>query len=469
MEGHSGAAARISEQGAGARSLRLLINPPRLQLDDRTVIFKYTGDGGWFCASFGDGAKYMRAAEEDPTLRERIAKRAQNIRRGRDALGPDLARVMAAVELSKDYDPDQPRDEKGRWTREGGGAVAAGAVADAFNLYGAPSAAAGLRALAQRALGAAAALLPEGAAAVGVAVVGSAAVLGTLFLPINRASVATGTLPDAPEFSYKYNQDTGRLTVTRQNADGTADTVFAGHHDKDAVFRDENGNAIGRYLGDSVALDADAVRGYEARRRSDAQAPPGAIAQSTARTRSDPEVCPDPSSDKPGRKDPGAVAYQMYVQMFVNGEPLEEGLGIRMIKPDGEPVYFDDCRRRDDGVHPAGSLVEAKGYGFSEHMNSDNAYPWFGMLQDMLDQSASQIAAAGGRPIEWYFAEEDVANYMSGVFARLRPGITVHYLQAPPWVADQIRRVAEGGWYELSNFIDMLSKSQGSLLQAPNF
>jgi hypothetical protein len=62
MQEHSGAAARSSGGGAGAKTLRLLINPPHLQLDDRTVIFKYTGDGGWFCASFGDGANYMRAA-----------------------------------------------------------------------------------------------------------------------------------------------------------------------------------------------------------------------------------------------------------------------------------------------------------------------------------------------------------------------------------------------------------------------
>ena len=150
--------------------------------------------------------------------------------------------------------------------------------------------------------GAAAALLPEGAAAVGVAAAGSAVVLGTLFLPLNRGSISSGTLPDAPAFSYKYDQDTGRLTVMRQNADGTSDTVFSGHHDKDAVFRDENGNAIGRYLGDSVALDADAVRGYEARRRTDAKAPPSAIAQSTAQTRSDPEVVLPPNPISPAGK-----------------------------------------------------------------------------------------------------------------------------------------------------------------------
>ena len=99
MQGHSEAAAGNS--GAGAKRLRLIINPPRLHLDDHTIIFKYIGDGGWFCASFGDGAKYMRAAKEDPVLRRRIDARVQHLRRDRRALGPDLARVMAAVELGR--------------------------------------------------------------------------------------------------------------------------------------------------------------------------------------------------------------------------------------------------------------------------------------------------------------------------------------------------------------------------------
>src|SRR6185437_6614768 len=179
MQGHSGAAARSS--GAGARRLRLLINRPRLQLDDRTVIFKYTGDGGWFCASFGDGAKYMDAANTDPTLRRRIEARAQTIRRGRNALGPDLARVMAAVELSKDYDPDQARDERGRWTLEG---AAVGAAASAALMYADAAYADGLQQVGAQVLGAAARALPAAGAALSdvaaAAVLPAAAFFSTL-------------------------------------------------------------------------------------------------------------------------------------------------------------------------------------------------------------------------------------------------------------------------------------------------
>jgi hypothetical protein len=462
MQGYSGAIARNSREGAGAKTLRLLINPPHLQLDDRTVIFKYTGDGGWFCASFGDGAKYMRAAKEDPTLRRRIEARSRDIRRNRHALGPDLARIMAAVELSKDYDPDQARDERGRWTSGGAAGAVAGATAeaaatDAFSVY-APRSIAGLSALAQRAFAGTAALLPEGAAAIGVAAAGSVAVVSTLFLPTNSASVATGTLPDAPEFSYKYDQDTGRLTVTRQNADGTSETVFSGHHDKDAIFRDENGNAIGRYLGDSVALDADAVRGYEARRKSDAQAPPGAIVQSTATTRSDPEVCPAPEPDKPGGKsNPGGVAYEEWVGEVVHGVvPPKQGLAIRMTKSDGDSVYLDNC------VDETRSLIEAKGFTYGDALRdwrATNDQLWVVMEAKMMRQAASQVDAAvtQGWNLEWHFEDKDVADYMAEKFAERGYPIKVIHTPAPQDLIDQFGRILGGCSDELRHLFDLYS------------
>jgi hypothetical protein len=434
MQGHSGAAVRNSGKGAATQGLRLLINPPQLQLDDRTVIFKYTGDGGWFCASFGDGAKYMRAAKEDPALRERIDERAQNIRRGRAALGPDLARIMAAVELSKDYDPDQARDEFGRWTSEGAAAGvaattgAAAAVADADLMFGNPAYADGLAALAARVLPALPSL-PAVATAVGeVAAVAAApaAFFGTLFFPVATGSLTTGTLPNAPEFSYKYDQDTGRLTVTRQNADGTTETVFSGHHDKDAVFRDEDGNAIGRYLGDSVALDADAVRGYEARRRADAQAPPGAIVQTGTATRSEPKLCPDITEEEiKGRKDRGKD-YQSQIS------GLPPGFDFRLTDPlDGKSVSFDACWEEKNGT-----MGEAKGPGYEKQMvGPDDWEDWYTGDDQIKKQMASQsrAAAAAGKRVEWHFAELGPADFFRRYVNEHRdelPNIDVFY--TPP-------------------------------------
>lgn len=303
-----------------------------------------------------------------------------------------------------------------------------------------------MRALAQRALAAAAALVPEGAAAAGVAVAGAAAVLGTLFLPLNRGSVSTGTLPDAPEFSYTYDRETGRLVVTRQNDDGTTETVFWGHHDTNGVFRDVNGNAIGRFIDESVALDADAVRGYETRQRSDAQAPPGAIAQTDATTRSDPEVCPAPEPDKPGGKtNEGGVAYEKYVGAVVGGVvPPGLGLAIRMTKPDGSSVYLDNC------VDETHTLIEAKGFNFGvayeKWVTTGDNRPWTWYENKMMNQAASQVevAESQGWNLQWHFADAAVANYMQEKFREKGWPIEVVYTPPTQDLTDRFGRVLEG-------------------------
>ena len=54
--------------------------------------------------------------------------------------------------------------------------------------------------------------------------------------------------------------------------------------------------------------------------------------------------------------------------------------------------------------------------------------------RDMLDQSARQIQASGGRPIIWVFAEEEAAQKMWKRFQEVdkgRENITIVYI---PWV-----------------------------------
>lgn len=444
MQGHSGAAPR---DGRGrAKGLRLFINPKSVSLDERNVVFRYTGDGGYLCVSFGAGAKFLQAAKENPALRKRIAADTAKLLRDNRVTDPDLARVVATVALSKDYDPDEPRDEQGRWTSEGAAGAVAGAVADTSRMFANPAYAEGLRQLAARAF-AALPSLPAAAAAIGDVVrAGSpaAAFFGTLFLPAPRnLDASDGTLPDAPDYSYHFDQEAGHLTITHTFDDGTSATVFDGRYDKDGVFRDADGNAIGRFLGDSVALDADAVRGYEARRRSDAAAPPGAIVQSTARTRNDPEVCPEPGPDQPGRKDPGDIAYQMFVQQTVNGAPLGQGLAIRMLRSNGNPTYFDDC----DYTVEMGALIDAKGYGYLRLLQQgENRYPWIGALQKLIDQAGRQIDAGQGRPIRWYFAEPTVGTVVRGVFQRLQIPIRIIDLPPPKGLIGDLKRTFEGNF-----------------------
>src|SRR6185437_8677454 len=127
--------------------------------------------------------------------------------------------------------------------------------------------------------------------AVAAAALPAAAFFGTLFVPASRnLATSDGAIANAPGYSYHFDQEAGHLTITHKFDDGLSETVFDGGYGKDGVFRDEDGNAVGRFLGDSVALDADAVRGYEARRRTDAQAPPGAIVQTTTAARTEPKL-----------------------------------------------------------------------------------------------------------------------------------------------------------------------------------
>lgn len=428
MQGHSEAAARKSGQRVGAERLRLLINPPRLHLDDRTVIFKYTGDGGWFCASFGDGAKYMRAAKEDPVLRRRIETRARDIRRGRDALGPDLARVMAAVELAKDYDPDQARDDNGRWTSAG---AAVGAAASAALMYGSEAYADGLQQIGAQVLGAAARALPAAAAALGDVVAAAAlpaiAFCGTLFVPApGGQATSDGPVSDAPGYSYRFDQEAGHLTITHKLDDGTSETVFDGRYDKDGVFRDDDGNAIGRHLGSSIALDADAVRGYEARRKSNSAAQAGATAQSIAIAQTEPKLCPDPTVESIAGRKPPALLYQSQIS------GLPPGVDFRLVDPKtGSAVSYDAC-----WPEKAGEMGEAKGPNYFKFMiDPDHWYKWYQGVDKIKEQMVRQASAAGDRQVEWHFAEQGPAEYFRRYVAAnplTLPNIHVFY--TPPIV-----------------------------------
>lgn len=461
MQGHSGTSPRDSR--GRAQGLRLFINPRSVSLDERNVVFRYTGNGGYVCLSFGAGAKFLQAAKENPTLRKRIAADAARLLRDKRVTDPDLARFVATVALSKDYDPDEPRDEQGRWSSEGAAGAVAGAVADAARMFGNPAYAEGLRQLAARAF-AALPSLPAAAAAIGdVARAGSpaAAFFGTLFLPAPRhLDASDGTLPDAPDYSYHFDQEAGHLTITHTFDDGTSATVFDGRYDKDGVFRDADGNAIGRFLGDSVALDADAVRGYEARRRSDAAAPPGAIAQSTATTRDDPKVCPAPEPDKPGGKNnAGAIAYEEWVGERVGGVvPPGLGLAIRMINADGKPVYLDNC------VDPTHSLVEAKGFNYGvayeKWITKGDNRPWIWYESGMMKQAASQVQVARdqGWNLEWHFADEKVANYMREKFLEKGYPIKVEYTPPSKSLSDRFGRVREGSSDELRYHLGLRSR-----------
>ena len=414
-----------------AVQLALSVDPEDIKLDGQQVILRHAGDGGYLCVGFGNAARFLRAIDDDPALNKAIDDRLLSIA-GSHSLDPFVKRLRAAFALAKEYDLEQPRDERGRWAETGtassstsstpGAAIASTASAAADAIFGTPELVPALRELARRFL------VPAGGAAT--------AFLGIVFLPTNRSLISEGTLPDAPEYSYHFDQGTGRLDIVRQNEDGTKETLFSGRS-SEGVFRDDEGNPVGQRVDGGVAVDAEAIRGYEARAKSRDQSGAGTRTDAAADT-DEPKLCPDPSTDKSGGKSPGALAYQMYVGMTVNGKPLPLGLGIKMTKPDGDPVYLDDCRQT------TGALIEAKGFGYSDQLRKgSNSYPWVGNLEKMLKQATAQTEAAQGRPIEWHFAEKDVADYVRPVFAKRFPGISVVYTPPPPKLIGQMKKILE--------------------------
>ena len=61
-------------------------------------------------------------------------------------------------------------------------------------------------------------------------------------------------------------------------------------------------------------------------------------------------------------------------------------------------------------------LLEIKGPGYQKLLKKMHGKPWFEGIEEMLDQAQRQFEAAKGVPIEWHFAEREVANLMRKLF-----------------------------------------------------
>lgn len=106
-----------------------------------------------------------------------------------------------------------------------------------------------------------------------------------------------------------------------------------------------------------------------------------------------------------------AAAYQMQVggrsgqAYFVNG------------------VKFDALR--------GGSLVDAKGPGYAQFVKNGQFVSWFKGADALVGQAQRQVAAAGGRAIQWHVAEQSAVQAMRTLLqeSRIR-GIEVVYTPA---------------------------------------
>ncbi len=367
---------------------------------------------GYVCMGLGPSAKLARFAFEDlapshpfyeacrrherDLAREGLAKAHRlglEIPLGSFA-DPALRRLAIISALLKaGFDPAEDRDRNGEWTT--GGALGAAAARTAQSLRAEASLIETTSAAVRVALG-----------RIALGLTGVTTFLGIIFIPTNRSLITEGTVPDHPDIKFKYDDDAGVFTIHRDGADGST-YGFSGRPDADGVFRDGQGRAYARRLADgTIIIDPDALPGPKT---------------DTSNGDTQPKLCPDPGPDKRylldenGNLDESkvdrAAKYQAYISSIVNPQdPLPIGLAVNLPNPlGGAPISFDECRQTD------GTMIEAKGPGYLDKLLSPYGL-WPNIEDEMVWQARRQYMAAGGRAVEWYFAEDVVAEYMRRVF-----------------------------------------------------
>ena len=220
---------------------------------------------------------------------------------------------------------------------------------------------------------------------------GPVAAAGMLFIP-NRGGGRDhdGEIEGTGGLRYAWTEDEAALRITDQ----TGKLVLLASHGEGGAFYDDRGVVVGRTFHGDVVIDADAVR---------KELP------ATADQDEEPKLCPAPGKDKAGRTGEAGDKdkdYEDYVKMLVNPvNPTPRGFGVQLSNPTdgGKMVFYDDCQRQ------SGILIEAKGTGYAEPiLRSPFMAEVFG--EAWVEQARRQVAASGGRPIQWHFAEQKAAD-----------------------------------------------------------
>jgi hypothetical protein len=301
-----------------------------------------------------------------------------------------LARLRHTGDLVKEYDPNQPRDEQGRWTNHGEGPSSS--VREAFSAAG--------FLIRQTPLPP---VLPWALRVLS----GPVAFFGTLLVPTNRSNVSEGTIPDSPGLAYR--NDEGVLTLYHVDDDGHRTIIFNGLSGADHLYRDEQGNIIGRNIGSGQGFIIDPGALPKLAEKIDGVKNPEYRAQLQAYVdavmKSDPRLCPLPSRDRGSNDSKQAGLYQSQVC----GLPPDWGVLFNGVR-------YDGCDP------PTGILKECKALGFADKMigePSDN-WPWpdwftknpkKGMTA-IVDEMRRQSVAAGVRMVDWHVAEKPFADWL---------------------------------------------------------
>jgi hypothetical protein len=219
-----------------------------------------------------------------------------------------------------------------------------------------------------------------------------------------------GTVTGRPDLRYSWNGDETELDI-QQVSNGKA--VMHATLGPDGKFRNR-GRAIAQIKGDDVVVDVTALPSDQPKTES---------------ADDEPRLCPEPPvPDKPGlvgSTGDRARAYEQFMRLRINPtQPTPSGLTYVLpnLEDNGKIVHFDDCQQEpgtvnDNGTfNVPGSMIEFKGPGYAEKLADKG--DWFRTSQevDLPKQALSQLQAAHGRQVIWYFAEPEALNFARNVF-----------------------------------------------------
>jgi hypothetical protein len=403
-----------------------------------------------------------------------------------------LRRIAIAETLAKaGFDPDEPRDESGRWTIAGGvqsSTVATPPAPQQPKQADDRSATTDIatRDVRQSAYQALPAPMTSGDVAafsgselkfwfrlfvpavlrrlvlLASRLTAPTAFFGIILIPTNRNLRGGGTLPNRPDISYFYDTPAGIFNLSQDD-----EPFFEGHTIGNGIFRDDDGRIMARDIGGTLVVDYDALPPAQAPEPTEPRPlvgpPPAPRAEDDDERR---KVCPDPERDV-GRKMPTeAQRKPPYVfkdeadlyQSYVSGLP--PGLAVKLRNPKTlRNVFYDGCR------DPDRTMLDAK-YGYLDVLPNKSRFLWAKQSGKWIRQGQRQLDAADGRwQVEWHFSEEAVADAVRALFAddpSLRR-IKIVYDPLPFELHEEDwEKLLRGGFFRLSSWADwpsLLSKS----------
>ena len=212
---------------------------------------------------------------------------------------------------------------------------------------------------------------------------GAVEVFRLIFVPSPNRIRVEGDIAGLPGGHYSWNRDEAQVHISYKTADGEQRTFTAQR--KGNKFLGPQGQVVGTVLpDDNVTIDSDALPGRPA-------------------NDNEPKLCPRPKPDK--RTNDKGLEYEAFMRPLVNPfMPTPLGSAYYLPNPStGKAVEFDDCEQKTR------TMVDYKDRywdmlrkpGISELV-----------MDDLLVQALRQMSAAGQRPIRWYFAEKEAADFV---------------------------------------------------------